>query len=62
MIEVRLLKDKYKSNEALYEAFLDDKLIGNEEFLSGEKVRISDAPNFQYILQMEQKKKKLKSF
>ncbi len=46
MIEVRLLKDKYKNNEDLYDAFLHDKIIGNEEFLSGEKVRIEAAPVF----------------
>ncbi|WP_243156515.1 DUF6339 family protein [Clostridium sp. C8-1-8] len=46
MIEVRLLQDKYKSNTDLYEAFLEDKLVGNDEFLSGEKVRIDLAPTF----------------
>lgn len=62
MIEVRLLKDKYKSNEALYEAFLDDKLIGNEEFLSGEKVRISDAHEFPIYIANGTEEEKVEKF
>lgn len=61
MIEVNLLKDKYKSNEALYDAFLEDKLAGNEEFLSREIVRIYDAPKFPiYIAKGTEKEKKQK--
>ncbi|WP_346889236.1 hypothetical protein [Clostridium sp. UBA1056] len=62
MVEVRLLKDKYKNNEDLYEAFLQDKLIGNEEFLSGEKVRIDVAPEFPIYMAKGKKEEKNKKF
>lgn len=62
MIEVRLLKDKYKSNEGLYQAFLKDKLIGNEELLSGEKVRIGDAPEFPVYIANGTEEEKDKKF
>ena len=46
MIEVKLLKDNYKNNEDLHEAFLQDKISDNEEFVSGETIILNDAPEF----------------
>lgn len=62
MIEVRLLKDKYKNNEDLYEAFLHDKIIRNEEFLSEEKVWIEVAPEFPIYMAKGTEEEKNKEF
>ena len=45
-MEIRLLKKGYKDNEQFYRDFLDDKIVGNEDYFSGETVSIADAPDF----------------
>ncbi|WP_405100008.1 hypothetical protein [Oceanobacillus sp. FSL H7-0719] len=45
-MEIRLLAKGYKTNEAFYQDFLDDKINSNDEYFSGEKVYISQAPDF----------------
>lgn len=46
MIEVRLLKKGYKSNEQFYMDFLDDVVNGKDDYFSDEIVYIDEAPNF----------------
>lgn len=45
-MEIRLLARGYKTNEAFYQDFLDDKINSNDEYFSGDKVYISQAPDF----------------
>ena len=46
MIEVRLLNEKYKNMDGLYNAFINDKLENNDEFLSNETVCIESDEKF----------------
>lgn len=45
-MEIRLLKEKYRSIEGLYEAFINGKLENNDEFLSKETVMIEKDEKF----------------
>lgn len=45
-MEIKLLKKGYKNNEQFYKDFLEDQIITNEEYFSGEVAFIDEAPNF----------------
>ncbi|MDC3418082.1 hypothetical protein [Aquibacillus salsiterrae] len=45
-MEIRLLKKGYKNNEQFYKDFLEDQILINEEYFSGEIVFINSAPDF----------------
>ena len=45
-MEIRLLKKDCLKKEEFYKDFLDDKIIGNDEYFSDEIVYIKNAPDF----------------
>lgn len=59
---VKLLKRGYKSNEQLYEDFLNGKVTGNENYFSDEYVTIDDKPNFPVYLNYSDEDEKAKKF
>lgn len=46
MMEIRLLKERYKLNEALYESFLEDKIKNNDEYLTNEIITLDKVKLF----------------
>ena len=45
-MEIRLLKPGYKNNEQFYRDFLDDKIIGNDDYFEEKYVSLAYAPDF----------------
>lgn len=62
MIEVRLLKERYKNIKGLYEAFINDKLENNDEFLSNETVFIESDEKFPIYLAIKNENKRKDKF
>lgn len=49
-MEIRLLKSGYKNNEQFYLDFLEDKIIGNEDYFSDDYVTVSQIPDFPFYM------------
>lgn len=45
-MEIRLLKKGYSNDENFYKDFLENRIIDNDEYFSGEVVHIDEAPDF----------------
>ena len=45
-LEIRLLKSGYKNNEQFYYDFLEDKVLGNDDYFSDKYITLSEAPDF----------------
>ena len=60
-MEIRLLKKGYKNNEQFYKDFLEDNIRTNDDYFSGEVVKIDEAPDFPIYMAKgnESEKKKL---
>ena len=43
---IKLLKDGYKKDEQLFQAFVDGTILTDETFFSGETIEIPEAPDF----------------
>lgn len=61
-MEIRLLAKGYKNNEQFYVDFLEDKVIGNDDYFSEEYVTISDIPNFPFYMGKESGEGRNKAF
>lgn len=58
-LEIKLLADGYKKSERLYQDFLEDRVLENEEHFSGETVQLKEAPDFPiYIAKGSEAEKK----
>ena len=49
-MEIRLLKSGYKNDEQFYLDFLEDKIIGNEDYFSDNYVTVSQIPDFPFYM------------
>ena len=46
MMRIKLLKEDYKKDEQLFQAFVDGRILSDETFFSGETIEIPEAPDF----------------
>lgn len=49
-MEIRLLKPGYKNNEQFYRDFLDDKIVGNDDYFDDKYVSIASTPDFPFYM------------
>lgn len=61
-MEIRLLDKQFKKNERFYQDYLEDKIIGNEEYFSGKIVSISEAPDFPFYIAKGSEQQKKQDF
>lgn len=50
MVEIRLLKEGYKSNEQLYEDFINDKIDLTADYFSDKSLYIESCPDFPFYI------------
>ncbi|MGL5415782.1 MAG: DUF6339 family protein [Clostridium sp.] len=62
MIEIRLLKEKYRKIDGLYEAFKSGKIENNDEFLSKETVMIENDTKFPMYISIKDEELRGKKF
>lgn len=46
MMKIKLLKEGYKKDEQLFQAFVDGRILTDETFFSDETIEIQEAPDF----------------
>ncbi|WP_205317636.1 hypothetical protein [Oceanobacillus zhaokaii] len=61
-MEVRLLEKGYKTNEAFYQDFLEDKINTKDEYFSNEVVYIKEAPDFPIYMGKGDEEEKRQNF
>src|SRR5689334_5593527 len=61
-MEVRLLASGYKTNEMLYQDFLDGKINMKDEYFSNENVYIREAPDFSIYMGRGSEEEKRQGF
>lgn len=62
MIEIKLLKKGYKNNDQFYADFLEDKIIGNEEYFSDKVIHLDKVPDFPIYMNISDEEKKKDAF
>lgn len=61
-MEVRLLEKDYKKSEALYQDFLEDKILEKDEYFSDESYYIKEAPDFPIYMAKGSEEQKKQDF